>query len=253
MKTLAVLLLAVPCWCSTWGGLREYNRGDHQAAFRTWLSDSQRGNRESQYHLGLLYRDGQGTAKDLATARQWLQRSARAGCDAAQTEYGRFLDQGWGGPRDSAEARTWFERAVLRGNRSAMNEMGLLYFRGRGGPVDNARAFELFYRASEGSRAAMFNLGLMYETGRGRPQDLVEAVAWYSMAASKGEPGAAEERDALSAGLLSAQRERLQQRMKSLERRQMWVASKSYWYVVPVLAIAALWIVATLAPRRPIT
>jgi TPR repeat protein len=205
--TLLVCLLTVAA------GYDAYKAGDHSKAFSIWRADAEAGDHEAQWHLALLYRDGEGVARDVGEARRWLEKSAATGCDPAE------------------------------------NELGLFYLQGVGVTVDHARAFELFEKAARSSKAAMYNLGLMHERGLGRPANLVEAAAWYSVAARLGEAGADEARLRTLAGLTTAERELVNARVESLTRRslidKLWDAGQGLiiFSYIWAFAVGTWWLV----------
>jgi TPR repeat protein len=233
---LCLLAVVAAAQGSEASGLRAYRAHDYARAFAIWSADALSGDRESQFHLALLYLDGEGVAKDPAEARVWMRSAAQRGSEAAQFELGWFLADGIGGAPDPVEARTWYERAAAHGHRRAMNELGRLCLKGRGGPVDYLRAYQLFRQASLTDTAAMFNVGYMHEHGLGRAVDLVEAAAWYSLAAEHREPGAAEDRDRLLARLSPADRERVPARLLRIGfarfRADLWENGAYYVAVV---------------------
>jgi TPR repeat protein len=61
------------------------------------------------------------------------------------------------------------------------------------------QALQLFQKAaSQNLPVAQRQLGSICESGRGVNQDMVEAWRWYSQAAAKGDPQAAQSQNALS-------------------------------------------------------
>ena len=59
--------------------------------------------------------------------------------------------------------------------------------------------------AEHGDELACAKLGWMYAEGQGVIQDSVQAHRWYNLAAARGEPSAAEARDALAKQMTPAQ------------------------------------------------
>jgi TPR repeat protein len=228
-------LLAIPLLlsASTASGLRAYDRGDFATAARDWSQDAAAGDREAMYHLGLLYRDGEGVSRDPSKAMEWLARSARQGFSRAQTEYARFLAEGLAGPPDYAQARDWYRKAIAQDNHLAMNELGLLYMNGLGGPVDYAEAMVWFTRAARYSAPAMSNMALLYEMGWGTPKNLVEACALYTVAAERGSKNAPGERDAVCGELDGRSGKLANGRITSLhlQRAGYWVADEGIYWV----------------------
>jgi hypothetical protein len=186
-KLAAALLTATVCMAEVRAGLEAYDRRDFAGAFAEWSRDAARGNGDAQYHLALLYRDGEGVGRDYARARHWFQLSA---------------DQGY---------------------MAAANELGLLYMHGQGGAVDHPRAFSLFTKASHYSAAALFNLALMHEMGWAVPKSALEACAWYTVAAEQGSKAAPGERDYNCGALSAADRQMAKRRVSAIHRERLFI------------------------------
>jgi uncharacterized protein len=58
------------------GGLLRYEKGDYAGAMKYFLSGARYADKVSQLCIGLLYLNGQGVAKDPATAYAWIALSA---------------------------------------------------------------------------------------------------------------------------------------------------------------------------------
>ena len=71
---------------------------DYATAMRTWLPLAQSGNAPAQYHVGVMYANGQGA------------------------------------PRDDHQAVFWYRKAADQGNASAYYNLGFRYENGRGVP-----------------------------------------------------------------------------------------------------------------------
>jgi hypothetical protein len=65
------------------------------------------GDSDAQYHLGRMYLDGQGTAKDSKQAMRWLSLAAGKGQYQAQAVFGAMLFKGQYVPRDGARGLFW--------------------------------------------------------------------------------------------------------------------------------------------------
>jgi uncharacterized protein len=65
------------------------------------------GDPEAQYHLGRMYLDGQGVAKDTKQAIRWLWLAADKGQYQAQAVVGALLFKGQSVPRDGARGLMW--------------------------------------------------------------------------------------------------------------------------------------------------
>ncbi len=132
-----------------------YERSDYPTALRLFRPLGDRGDLESQYNLGLMYRDGLGVRKNLPEAVNWFRKAAGQGDADAQFNLGEMYSEGLGVPQDYVEAVKWCRKAADQGN-----------FQGQ------------------------LELGKMYREGHGVPQDFVQAHMWFNLAASR-DPNAA--------------------------------------------------------------
>jgi hypothetical protein len=69
------------------------------------------GDPDAQYHLGRMYLDGQGTAKDPKQAARWLSLAAGKGQYQAQAVFGAMLFKGQSMPRDASRGLMWLTLA----------------------------------------------------------------------------------------------------------------------------------------------
>ena len=102
----------------------------------------------------------------------------------------------------------WFRRAAEQGNALAQNKLGFSYAQGQGVAKDEALAVTWYRKGAEqGNAWAQRNLYRMHRDDQLPQADLVQALAWINLAASQAEPhpGAAQERQKLSAKLTPAQ------------------------------------------------
>lgn len=138
-------------------GLRSYEAGYYNAAYKEWLPLAESGDPAAQRNLGHLYRLGQGVTKDFVKAADWYRKSAKQGFARAQANLGNMYLRGQGVPKDPITAAKWFRRA-----------------------------------GKQNHSIAQYNLGLMYENGIGLVQDDVAALGWYYRASTAGHPKAAQ-------------------------------------------------------------
>ncbi|MGN0869509.1 MAG: tetratricopeptide repeat protein [Akkermansia sp.] len=128
---------------------------DHAAAFRWFSAAAAQGHTASHVFLGQLCYDGRGTPRDEAAALSHWRRAAEAGLAEAQYRLGRMLAQH---PEQRREGIEWLTKAAREGQRGgvpqAATALGNLYYRG---------AADL-------------------------PADRAQAVRWYAMGASAGDP-----------------------------------------------------------------
>jgi TPR repeat protein len=158
---LATLLWPLAALADFQAGLEAYYRGDYAAALREWRPLAEAGNAEAQFHLALMYRNGEGVPKDDREAARWYRRAAEQGFVLAQIALGGMYDDGNGVPEDDREAARWYRKA-----------------------------------AEQGDPFAQYNLGLIYVAkGAGVPEDVVQAYAWFNLAAAQGAAFAADRKD----------------------------------------------------------
>lgn len=149
---VAALLFCLSAAAQDLAGARAaYEREDYDTAFKLYLPQAQRGNAEAQYRVGLMYKFGWGTDKDLAAAARSLRAAADQHHAEAQAELGRLYKDGRGVPENPAEAARWLLRAARAG-------VGI----------------------------AQLNIGRMYRDGTGVARNRAEAYAWFSAAAANG-------------------------------------------------------------------
>ncbi|MBM3518493.1 MAG: hypothetical protein FJX56_11640 [Alphaproteobacteria bacterium] len=148
---------AAPAWAGFAEGVRAYEDGDYEGAYREWLPLAEAGDPAAERNLGLLYRKGLGVPQDFVAAAIWYHRAAERGLARAQANLAVFYLRGQGVAQDLVEATRWFELA-----------------------------------ARQGHVISQYNLGLIYEAGLGPPADPVRALGWYYLAAKAGHPRAIE-------------------------------------------------------------
>jgi hypothetical protein len=83
----AQILGAVGAFAGPWeDGMAAYNRGDYVPAIKVFRAMAEQGNAEAQGLLGVMYRRGQGVARNSARAFMWFSRAAAHGNARAKTE-----------------------------------------------------------------------------------------------------------------------------------------------------------------------
>jgi len=206
-RTVASLLLALPllshggdvaknpCRLET---LWEDSAGVQEKCRR--LADQ--GDLAAQTYVGLMYREGQGVARDDEEAIQWLKKAAEQGLAEAQTLLGIVYDdiEGWGVTRDEKAALKWFKTAAEQGYAPAQFILGEMYLSGRIAVQDKEEAWNegmkeaaRWFRksAEQGLPEAQTLLGILYvDAAKGigsvaaqdEAQALKESVKWFRKA-----------------------------------------------------------------------
>jgi uncharacterized protein len=168
-------------------GFEAYQRGDYATALRLFRPLAEHGNPFAQFSLGVMYRKGQGVARDLRGAANWYRVAAEQGDALAQFSLGLMYYGGEGVTQDHREAVKWFRLAAEQGDASGQFNLGAMYRGGQGVTQDYREAVKWFRPAAEqGHAKAQFNLGEMYNNGQGVTQDYGEALKWFRLAAEQG-------------------------------------------------------------------
>jgi TPR repeat protein len=69
-------------------GMASYNRGDYAPAIRLFRPLAEQGNAKAQRVLGVMYRRGEGVARNSVRAFLWFSRAAARGDTQARVELG---------------------------------------------------------------------------------------------------------------------------------------------------------------------
>ncbi len=186
---------------------------NHARAAEHYREPAEAGHATAQYNLGILYKDGRGVERDLATARRLLELAAAQDHDRAKEVLAKLPPPPAGaGPRvafrtleervegerarrrgmayrdgdgvlqDDAKAVEWLRKGAELGDTEAQAGLAALLDAGRGTPRDQAAAAEWFRRAAEqGHTLAQFSLGAMLVHGEGVPQDVTEGLMWLHL------------------------------------------------------------------------
>lgn len=164
---------------------------DYQRAIDCYQKAAVQGHTMAQCQLGLMYREGQGTAKDEKKAFEWFMKAANASqnCPRGKFYVGRCYHYGHGVQKDYKEAVRWYTIAAKEGDPFSQVNLGSCYECGEGVEVNYETAvywYEL--SAKQGEPIAQCNLGLMYKSGRGVTQDKVKGFSLFKQSADQGEP-----------------------------------------------------------------
>jgi Sel1 repeat len=92
--------------------------GDYATALRLLHPLAERGNRQAQYNLAVMYANGWGVPRDEAESNRWYHKAAEQGDASAQSLVGSAYLFGRGAPKDFVQAYLWLNLAA-RGDKSA--------------------------------------------------------------------------------------------------------------------------------------
>lgn len=194
-------------------------RNQSKEAFSLFERAAEKGDVQSQYHVGYMYAEGEGVEKDEWDAERWYKKAAEQGYANASFdlhylyvqratersyENSKFRNEMArlgviiADERDSVEqdylvqALWWLRKAAEHGSSNAQDELGQWYSDGRhGAGKDEAEALRWYRKAAEqGDVGAQSSLGYIYAEGKGVPRDEAEALRWLRRAAEQGNMGA---------------------------------------------------------------
>ncbi|KAF1782204.1 Tetratricopeptide repeat-containing domain [Phytophthora cactorum] len=178
-----------------------------EAAVTLLSRAAERGHRDAEFALGVLYGRGEGAMHSDSLSASWLAKSAARGhIDAkwmlatsrvdllqdasnsgnghAKFHLGVMYEYGRGVVQDFRSAAELYRQASEKQVPDAYYYLGLLYLQGRGVEQSFERAREYFQQAVDlDSAQAMYALGQMHVHGQGSAVDYSQALYWLKRAA----------------------------------------------------------------------
>jgi hypothetical protein len=146
------------------------------------------GNRKAQFNLADSYQYGEGVNKDLAKAFSFYMLSANQDYNLAQYQVGLFYFSGKNVEKDMLKAKDWFDKAIVNcENVSILNGVASFY---KIGYVvqDYNKAFELYSKsAALGSSSANLELAAMYNSNNYGMRNYQKAAEIYQKYADLGD------------------------------------------------------------------
>ena len=119
---------------------------------------AEKGDVNAQRHLGMVYLQGQGAAKDYNKAFQWYLKAAEQGDANAQMNLGMMYKEGVPVDFNEEEAFKWFSKAAEQGEAIAQQNMGLMYAQGVIFPKDYPLSYMWLSLAASQNNAAAIKL-----------------------------------------------------------------------------------------------
>jgi TPR repeat protein len=92
-------------------GLRAYDVGDHERALKDFREAADKGIADAQYYVGLMYAEGEGTARSYQEAARWYEKAAAQDQPDALFALAKLYVIGGGVEADAAKAIELYERA----------------------------------------------------------------------------------------------------------------------------------------------
>lgn len=122
-------------------GYKAYLKKDFNKALGYWTPLAEAGNLDAQYHLGMMFLNGQGVNVDLTKAVKWFKASGAQGDPGAQFLIGEMNLKGMGLIQDYKKAGSWFKKSAEQGYPDAQYRLGEWYADGKGGITDLVLAY----------------------------------------------------------------------------------------------------------------
>jgi len=117
-----------------------------------WREAAEKGDAESQYHLGNSYENGFGVQRDEAEAVKWYRKAAEQGNADAQSYLGFMYQFGRGVTTDIDEARKWYQKAADQGDEAAKEQLQLTKNKKRDGQSEQKQPQPLATKARQDHR-----------------------------------------------------------------------------------------------------
>lgn len=137
ITSLATLMvtLAAPLSAADFGaGMRAYENGDFESAYKEWLPLANSGNAEAQYWIGELYESGKGVETNYELAFSYHLKAAFQGHGEAQSDAGSWVSRRDDSATESEKALAFSlsMRAAVNGVTSAYVTISSAYCFGKG-------------------------------------------------------------------------------------------------------------------------
>lgn len=135
---------------------RSYSQGGYEEAFRWCQAAAHSRLPWAQYHVGLMYRKGEGVAQSDGEAATWYRLAAEQDFPDAQAKLAELYYFGQGVPRSDLQAALWYRRAAEQGHAEAQFQLGHLYATGQGVEPDYTQSrYWTRQAAMQGHEAAL--------------------------------------------------------------------------------------------------
>lgn len=96
--------------------LHVYGCADYPKALKLFLPLAEQGDRLSQFQVGMMIEQGQGTDADLKKAFDWYLKAAQQGVADAYFALGQIYSRGEVVAKDPVQAYAWFDLAKQAGH-----------------------------------------------------------------------------------------------------------------------------------------
>ena len=108
---------------------------------------AQANNQYAQFHLGLMYANGQGVSRNETTAVYWFRRAAEQGHALGQNNLGVMYQNGQGVEKDDCAAAHWYRKAAEQGHTGGQYNLELMCGYVKKVQKDEAKAVHWYRKA----------------------------------------------------------------------------------------------------------
>lgn len=172
--------------------LIDNDENDYDKAIPFLLKSARAGHVQSQYELGIVYKEGKGTEKNTAEAKKWLNKAAGNGLVKARNALRELIAvQSGNGLTNKNRFRSSplsnYVSAAERGDVIAQYKLGTMYIDGELIDKDVGKGLSWLRRAADlQSVEAQLKLGELLYKGVEVDRDFEESAKWFQMAATAG-------------------------------------------------------------------
>jgi uncharacterized protein len=154
---------------------------DDAVTFNGMLALANKGDPEAQYHVGMMYNNGIGTAQDPKQAFGWFQKSATANDPLGAFKLGCYYAGQFKGvvKIDEVAALKYKLVAAQAGYSLAQHEVAVYY--ARAGNFEEAVKW-LKLASAQGLDLSLYGLSNLYHDGKGVPKDVSLAFVYLTLA-----------------------------------------------------------------------
>ncbi|MCP4182552.1 MAG: sel1 repeat family protein [Hyphomicrobiales bacterium] len=149
---------------------------------------AENGSKEAQFSYALKLLEGVHVTKDKKTARELLKKAADAGHSVAQFNYAQMIVDERPTSQGIKLALSYYEKAAASGVANAYLAIAQILTRGYGTVTPNEKTARdmLIKGALNNVENAQIKLAIWLANGRGGEKDLDGALAWFRIAALRG-------------------------------------------------------------------
>lgn len=122
--------------------LQAYSCVDYQKAINLFKINAEKGHGLSQYMMGIMLEQGQGSEINVTKAFDWYMAAAKQGIPDAYFALADMYSKGIGVARDLVQAYAWFDLAKAGGHSLAPDMLRALAEQMPAEMIEQAKAFE---------------------------------------------------------------------------------------------------------------